>query len=138
MYLAVTHVDADTGVVCTAFPMRTGPAFPAVKGYAFQWANESQWPIATTPRGVYVLAPMFFGLCDDDADTSLPGVLATYSEAEYLELKQQEFRARRHPPSWVFDESSLKWGPPIPYPQDGQRYHWDEQTISWAQVQIPA
>ena len=35
--------------------------------------------------------------------------------------------------SWVFDESTCRWNPPIPYPSDGLSYRWDESTQSWAQ-----
>jgi hypothetical protein len=34
-------------------------------------------------------------------------------------------------PSWVLIEENLIWWPPIPYPQDGLRYVWDEATVSW-------
>ena len=34
-------------------------------------------------------------------------------------------------PSWVLNDSTCKWETPIPYPQDGQFYDWDENTISW-------
>lgn len=33
--------------------------------------------------------------------------------------------------SWLLDETSCQWNPPIAYPQDGQIYVWDEATISW-------
>jgi hypothetical protein len=32
-------------------------------------------------------------------------------------------------PSWVLDEDSCKWVPPIPYPLDGKKYPWDEIEI---------
>lgn len=38
--------------------------------------------------------------------------------------------------SWVFDEQTLDWKPPVPYPADGQTYVWDEATLSW--VKQPA
>lgn len=33
--------------------------------------------------------------------------------------------------SWSFDEPNCRFIPPVPYPQDGKRYEWDESTISW-------
>lgn len=33
--------------------------------------------------------------------------------------------------SWSFDEASCRFVPPIPYPQDGKNYDWDESTTSW-------
>lgn len=32
--------------------------------------------------------------------------------------------------SWVLDEETLSWKPPIPKPDDGL-YRWDESTTSW-------
>lgn len=33
--------------------------------------------------------------------------------------------------SWVLNEDSCLWDAPIPYPQNGKKYFWDESTISW-------
>lgn len=37
--------------------------------------------------------------------------------------------------SWIFNETSLEWGPPVPYPSDGKTYIWDEATQQWAEVE---
>ena len=36
--------------------------------------------------------------------------------------------------SWSFDQSELKWIPPIPYPEDNQGniYYWDEDAKNWS------
>jgi hypothetical protein len=33
-------------------------------------------------------------------------------------------------PSWTLD-SNYDWQAPVPYPNDGQMYIWDETTLSW-------
>ena len=33
--------------------------------------------------------------------------------------------------SWVLNEDSCLWEAPIPYPDDGQNYEWNEETKSW-------
>ena len=33
-------------------------------------------------------------------------------------------------PSWVLDEQTLLWEPPVPKPDDGL-YSWDEETTQW-------
>ena len=33
--------------------------------------------------------------------------------------------------SWVLNEDTCRWKSPIPYPQDGNNYNWNEQTKSW-------
>jgi hypothetical protein len=37
-------------------------------------------------------------------------------------------------PSWVLDEFSCLWNAPVPYPTDGNRYAWDEDTQSWVEI----
>lgn len=34
-------------------------------------------------------------------------------------------------PSWTLDEQSCLWQSPVPYPQDGGRYVWDELMGQW-------
>ena len=36
--------------------------------------------------------------------------------------------------SWVLDEETCQWNPPTPYPDDGNRYTWDEPTTSWVAI----
>ena len=38
--------------------------------------------------------------------------------------------------SWLLDESTCLWNPPISYPNDGQSYTWNEETISWNLVEL--
>lgn len=33
--------------------------------------------------------------------------------------------------SWILDEETCQWTAPIPYPDDGKIYGWNEQTQSW-------
>lgn len=33
--------------------------------------------------------------------------------------------------SWVLNDFSCLWEAPIPYPQDGTHYSWDEQQQNW-------
>jgi hypothetical protein len=33
--------------------------------------------------------------------------------------------------SWVFDEETLDWKAPVPYPNDGNVYNWDENNLNW-------
>lgn len=39
--------------------------------------------------------------------------------------------------SWVFDEDSCTFQPPVPYPADDKAYRWDEDTISWQEIILP-
>lgn len=34
--------------------------------------------------------------------------------------------------SWVINENKCIWKAPIPHPQDGKSYFWDEASLSWS------
>lgn len=36
--------------------------------------------------------------------------------------------------SWVLNEESFRWDAPIPYPNDGKMYVWDELTKNWKEI----
>jgi len=37
-------------------------------------------------------------------------------------------------PSWTLDESTCQWESPVPNPDDGNLYDWNESTQSWDAV----
>ncbi len=39
--------------------------------------------------------------------------------------------------SWILDQESCLWNSPIPYPNDGKNYYWDEETVNWIEVPLP-
>jgi hypothetical protein len=38
-------------------------------------------------------------------------------------------------PSWTLNPETYYWEAPVPYPNDGKDYVWDEATLSWVEVQ---
>ena len=134
IYLSITQIDAATGIICTAEPMRTGPSFPQIKNFNIHWYNESTWPIATTPEGAYAVTPLYFGTCDDDANLNITGVVSTYTVEEYQTLRTAEHLARRPYPSWIGNEEDMTWSAPTPRPDDGKRYYWNEELITWVEL----
>jgi hypothetical protein len=38
--------------------------------------------------------------------------------------------------SWLLNEESCQWESPIPYPQDGNKYTWNETIKNWEVVTI--
>jgi hypothetical protein len=36
--------------------------------------------------------------------------------------------------SWILDETTCRWEAPIPHPDDGQMYSWDEASGAWILV----
>lgn len=39
-------------------------------------------------------------------------------------------------PSWVLNEDTCLWEPPIPMPTDGKLYNWDEPQQMWIEVVV--
>lgn len=44
------------------------------------------------------------------------------------------FIAPKPYPSWLLNTNTCKWKAPIPYPNDGGLYEWDEATQSWVKL----
>jgi len=39
-------------------------------------------------------------------------------------------------PSWTLNEQSCLWQSPIPYPNDGKMYNWNEETGNWEEINL--
>ena len=59
---------------------------------------------------------------------SYPGRGFTYDEERDAFIPPKPFE------SWVLDEDTCLWVAPIPMPQDGAIYTWDEQAGDWVEV----
>jgi len=136
-YICVTEIDAVTKILCTVEPQRNGPSIPEVKGWQYAWYNSSTWPVETSSDGTYLKAPKYYGTCDDDADTTVVGVLQVLTEEEFNIAKAAELEARRPYPSWIGYLDTMTWGAPVPRPINAimnggnVAYQWDEATINW-------
>jgi hypothetical protein len=137
MHIVVTEVDAVTKIPCTVEPQRTGPSMPAVKGLKIVWQDKSTWPVSTDSTGTYLRAPKYYGTCDDDADTTVAGVLEVLTEAVWNERRVVEHEATKPYPSWIGYLDTMTWSAPVARPVDAimnggnVRYQWDEATLSW-------
>ena len=40
--------------------------------------------------------------------------------------------------SWTLNEDTCLWDAPSPYPTDGNPYRWDEATLAWVEIELPA
>ena len=38
-------------------------------------------------------------------------------------------------PSWTLNETTCQWEAPVAYPDDGEKYVWNEETQSWDAVE---
>jgi hypothetical protein len=39
--------------------------------------------------------------------------------------------------SWILNEQTCLWVSPVPMPNDGKHYKWDESTLSWVETTQP-
>jgi len=53
------------------------------------------------------------------------GIGYTYDEDRDAFIPSKPFK------SWVLNEDTCNWESPIPYPQDNNKYNWNEQNQSW-------
>lgn len=56
------------------------------------------------------------------------GIGYTYDEARDAFIPPKSF------PSWVLNEDTCRWEAPIPYPNDGVMYSWDEEAGDWIPI----
>jgi hypothetical protein len=36
--------------------------------------------------------------------------------------------------SWILNENTCRWEAPVPYPNDGKFYLWDESLVNWVET----
>jgi hypothetical protein len=56
------------------------------------------------------------------------GIGYSYDEARDAFIAPKPFE------SWVLDEDTCRWEAPVPYPNDGKMYRWDETNQEWIEV----
>jgi hypothetical protein len=49
--------------------------------------------------------------------------------------ERDAFYERQPYPSWILEESSCTWKPPVTPPDDGQYYIWNENITNWTLVE---
>ena len=59
------------------------------------------------------------------------GIGFTYDLARDAFIEPQPYA------SWALNETTCRWDPPTPYPDDDNYYGWDESTTSWVKVELP-
>jgi hypothetical protein len=137
LYICVTEIDSLTKIICTVEPQRTGPSMPIINGLQIKWQDKSTWPIEVASDGTYLRAPKYYGICDDDADTTVSGVLEVLTEAEWNQRRIIEHEATKPYPSWIGYLDTMTWSAPVARPVDAiinggnVRYQWDEVTVNW-------
>ena len=73
---------------------------------------------------------------DEDGGVALR---KNYAGLDYTyDTTRDAFIAPKPYPSWLLDEDTCWWNPPVPYPSvdpgDNKRYEWDESIVNWKVV----
>lgn len=50
------------------------------------------------------------------------------------DAERDAFIAPRIFDSWNLNEETCLWEPPIPYPEDGKLYSWDDENLAWVEA----
>ena len=53
------------------------------------------------------------------------GIGYTYDEDRDAFIPKKPFN------SWILNEDTCLWNAPVAYPQDNNKYNWNEQNLSW-------
>ena len=69
---------------------------------------------------------------DEDGGVALrknyAGIGYTYDSTRDAFIAEQPY------PSWLLDEDTCYWNPPVAYPNDGKEYTWDEDILNWKET----
>jgi hypothetical protein len=90
--------------------------------------NRAGVPAATTPYTVnestYVIA------------SNVVNEVYTQREMtdEEKEILWNEMQNRKPYDSWLLNKYSCIWEPPVEHPKDGKKYLWNEETLSWLEI----
>ena len=52
----------------------------------------------------------------------------------YFDEVRDAFIAPKPFNSWVLDEATCRWNSPVPCPQDGKMYNWNEDKLNWVEI----
>ena len=58
------------------------------------------------------------------------GIGYTYDSTRDAFIPPQPFN------SWTLNEDTCLWDSPVPYPEDGKLYEWNEELVNWKEVII--
>jgi hypothetical protein len=58
------------------------------------------------------------------------GIGYTYDEDRDAFIPKKPFN------SWILNEDTCLWNPPVAYPQDNNQYRWNESTLSWEIIEL--
>jgi hypothetical protein len=54
----------------------------------------------------------------------------------YYDIEKDAFIPPQPFPSWILNDQTCTWMAPVPRPEDGRVYVWDEDTLNWKVLEI--
>lgn len=54
----------------------------------------------------------------------------------YYDSIRDAFISPKPFPSWTLNEDTCLWESPVPYPNDGNRYMWNEDILNWQKINV--
>ena len=96
--------------------------------YKFFERVEQPWPglyeVLDPPHAVYTLI--------DNVVKDVWNIRAMTTEER--QAKIDSIKSVPIHTGWVFSEENCAWEPPIPYPEDGKKYVWNDTTVYWEEI----
>lgn len=95
-------------------------------------ANVSTLPGTWLKTSFNTLGGLHYGADGNpDAGEALRG---NYAGVGYsYDSERDAFIPPQPYPSWVLNEATYLWAPPLQRPDDGKMYEWEESTTSWVE-----
>jgi len=89
--------------------------------------------IATTEQAGVDFLNNLYGSKDVWKQTSYNGnIRKNYAAVGYTyDQTRDAFIAPKPYASWILNEDTCLWEAPVAYPDDGERYDWNESTTTW-------
>ena len=87
--------------------------------------NRATIPTSTSP---YIVHEPSYVITNDVVNEIYTARMMTNEEKQELFSRMEEIKPY---PSWTLNEETCNWRPPVPYPSDGNKYVWSEDSLSW-------
>jgi hypothetical protein len=87
--------------------------------------NKATIPISTNP---YIIHEPSYVITNNVVNELYTVRMITTEEKNQLFNKMEEIKPYT---SWILNEETCKWEPPVSYPTDEKKYYWDEDSQGW-------
>lgn len=76
------------------------------------------------------------GSVGDPSEDQSKALRKNYAGLGYIyDADRDAFYSNQPFPSWTLDEDSCLWKAPVPHPNDGKAYMWNESASKWTEIE---